>query len=520
MANIAGPRGITFSLGDLFSEYQQFRMSFWGLFGALNIQVASIFYLLLDLMTFLSIIGCVFLGLQLLAISDFAYARYELAHLLTLAFALLLLWLGVLYWSTLTRAAEGRMLFPLIGVVSPLLALGFVEVVWWIAFSLRPPNLEFVRAGDAVPKDLLHEAMVWQLRFLGVVALLAPLTVIAGQYSAPQPIESVPDRAAPVYAEFGDVALVAYERSDRRYAPGDRIKVTLYWQVLEQSTEDNSIFLTLIDDHGHEIGRYATFPGAGSLRSSRWHAGRIYPDEYLINISSAAYGRYPFDLLVEWKSQMRSITIAATAADGHNIDPVLLPIGAVVTSKFQPSLTGYSEIPIDAQPVFSDAIRLESFKLDFDLNEISLSWKAESTPEENYTVFAHLLDAEGNIVAQDDKTPRLPTRYWRWGESYTTFHRFSDAFNMLEYSLSVGLYIHDGLTYPRLDYVSVIEEDGVETELVQDTFVIPWDIAKEVIVLTETAPPDDAEAENATSVAPATEEASESDSIETTATEP
>ena len=32
--------------------------------------------------------GCVFLGLQLLAISDFAYARYELAHLLTLASAL------------------------------------------------------------------------------------------------------------------------------------------------------------------------------------------------------------------------------------------------------------------------------------------------------------------------------------------------------------------------------------------------------------------------------------------------
>ena len=82
MAELAGPRDPTFNLVDLFAEYQQFRMSFWGLFGALNIQVASIFYLLLDLMAILSLIGCVFLGLQLLAISDFAYARYELAHLL------------------------------------------------------------------------------------------------------------------------------------------------------------------------------------------------------------------------------------------------------------------------------------------------------------------------------------------------------------------------------------------------------------------------------------------------------
>ena len=161
MANIAGPRGVTFNLADLFAEYQHFRMSYWGLFGALNIQVTSIFYLLLDLMTFLSAIGCVFLLLQLLAISDFAYARYELSHLLTLCGALILLWIGVLYWSSLTRTAEGRMLFPLIAVVSPLLAVGFVEVVWWIVFSLRPPNLEFVRAGDAVPKELLHDTMLW-----------------------------------------------------------------------------------------------------------------------------------------------------------------------------------------------------------------------------------------------------------------------------------------------------------------------------------------------------------------------
>ena len=284
MANIAGPRGITFSLVDLFAEYQQFRMSYWGLFGALNIQVASVFYLLLDLMTFLSILGCVFLAMQLLAISDFAYARFELAHLLTLAFALALLWLGVLYWSTLTRVAEGRVLFPLIGVVSPLLALGFVEVVWWVVFSLRPPNLEFVRAGDAVPKELLHDAMVWQLRFLGLVALLVPFTVIASQYKAPQPVQAVPDRARQVYAEFGDVALIGYERIDRRYSTADRVKVKLYWQVLSQSADDNSIFLTLVDDRGQES---VATPPSRALEVCARRAGK--PARYIrMNTSSTS----------------------------------------------------------------------------------------------------------------------------------------------------------------------------------------------------------------------------------------
>ena len=491
MANIAGPRDITFSLVDWFGEFQQFRMSYWGLFGALNIQVTSVFYLLADLMTFLGLIGCVFLALQLLAISDFAYARYELAHLLTLASALALLWLGILFWSTLTRAAEGRMVFPLIAVVSPLMAVGFVEVVWWIVFSLRPPNLEFVRAGDAVPKELLHSTMLWQLRLLAVVALFVPFTVIAGQYDAPQPVDAIPDRARPVYAEFGDVALIAYERSDRRYSAGDQVRLKLYWQVRKQSGADNSIYLTLVDDHGQEIGRYRTFPGAGSLRTSRWHEGLIYPDEYLITISRAAYGRYPFDLRVEWKDAERAISLEARSADGEIIEPVLLDIGAVVTARYQPSASGFSEIPVDMQPVFEEQIRLESFMLDLELNEITLKWKSESAPEEDYSVFAHLLDADGSIVSQDDNSPRLPTKYWRWGESFTTYHRFDAEYNMLAYTVSVGLYLNDGLTYPKLEYTKTVQQDGEDTEVVFDAFVIPWDIAKEVLELTATAEPAD-----------------------------
>ena len=512
MANIAGPRDPAFNLADLFAEYQQFRMSYWGLFGALNIQLASAFYLLLDLMTLLGVFGCLFLGLQLLAISDFAYARYELAHLLTLACALGLLWLGVLYWGSLTSASEGRMLFPLIAVVSPLLAVGFVEVVWWIVFSMRPPNLEFVRAGDAVPKELLHGAMLWQLRALALVAFFAPFTVIASQYRSPQPVEAIPAGAQSLYAEFGDVALIGYERVDRRYSAGDQVRLTLYWQVLRQSAADNSLILTLVDDHGHEIGLYRTYPGAGSLRTSSWQAGAIYPDEYVIGISGAAYGRYPFNLRVKWTDGAREASILATNAGGAAIEPVLLDMGAVVTSTVQPAATGFSEIPADSQPLFDGTIRLESFKLDLALNEITLTWKADSSPADSYTVFAHLLDAEGNLLSQEDKTPRLPTKYWRWGEAFTTFHRFEPQYKLLDYTVSVGLYLHDGLSFPRLEYTKSIDaaEEGEAAELNLDSFTIPWDIAAEALALTATAAPPDDGATDAADQVSAAEENSDS----------
>lgn len=480
MANIAGPRGVTFNLITLLTEYQQFRMSYWGLFGSMNIQIVAIFYMLVDLITFFSVIGCVFLLLQLVAISDFAYARYELSNLMVLISGFLLVWFGVLYFSTLTKASDGRILFPLIAILSPLVAVGFVEIVWWIVFSLRPPNLEFVRAGDAVPKPLLDEAMLWPLRFLGIVTLLTPFTVIASQYIAPDPVITLPETAKPVYAEFGDVALVGYEHIDRRYVPGEDVNVTLYWEVLEQSERDNSIFLSLIDDNLQEIGRYSSYPGAGTLRTSTWEAGQIYPDEYVVGIDQGAYGRYPFDIQVEWENLDVSNPISATSAEGDIIEPVLLDVGAIVSLRVESNPQGFAEILPEFQPSFDQMIRLREFLIDAERNEIVLHWQADSTPDDDYTVFAHVLDEDGNILAQADAPPRLPTGYWRWGESYLTYHTFPENIDILDYTIIVGWYLNDGLTYPRLEYETIVDDEQVFL----DSYEIPWDIAFETFELT------------------------------------
>ena len=313
-----------------------------------------------------------------------------------------------------------------------------------------------------------------------------PFTVIASQYRAPQPLDEIPASAREVYAEYGDVALVAYEHVDRRYSTGDRVRLTLYWRVLQQSADDNSIALTLVDDNGQAIGRYVTYPGAGSLRTSAWSSGAVYPDRYLVDINQAAYGRYPFDLRVEWTNGGTAERIAATDAEGRLIEPVLLDVGAVVTLRYQTAVTGFNEISADDQPVFDESVRLEGFQLNLELNELVLFWNAESVPEENYTVFVHVLDENNAIVAQADLTPRLPSKYWRWGESFSTYHSLAPEFHMLDYKVMVGLYVNDGLTYPRAEYrvTSVDEETQEETEEMLDAFTLDWDTASEVLALT------------------------------------
>ena len=300
-------------------------------------------------------------------------------------------------------------------------------------------------------------------------------------------------------------------------APGDRVHLKLYWQVSQQSATDNSILLRLIDDNQQEIGRYTTFPGAGSLRTSRWQAGVIYPDEYVIRISNKAYGRYPFDLKVQWEDVANEAGIPATDSGGKLIEPVLLDIGAVVAARSQPATSTANEISGETQPKFDESILLESFQLDLELNELILNWKAESAPSESYTIFAHMLDEDENIIAQADASPRLPTEYWRWGESYKTYHRFPSEFNMIDHRVIVGLYVNDGLSYPKAEYsvtvddnedqaeepaaiaVAVEDTDSIEEleqeseaepeVMILDSFAIPWDIASEVLALTPTPEP-------------------------------
>src|SRR5258706_9250622 len=84
--------------------------------------------------------------------------------------------------------------------------------------------------------------------------------------------------------------------------------------------------------------------------------------------------------------------------------------------------------------------------------KVVLTWKASVTPATAYTVFVHLLDSNGQIVAQSDSQPvdaYRPTITWLPNEYITDSHTLT--FNR-SYSgpatLEVGLY--DPVTNKRV----------------------------------------------------------------------
>ena len=80
-------------------------------------------------------------------------------------------------------------------------------------------------------------------------------------------------------------------------------------------------------------------------------------------------------------------------------------------------------------------------------------WQAVESPKQSYTVFVHVVDGDGNTVAQQDSPPglgKLPTSGWVAGEVVDDHHPIMLPADMPagRYRLVVGLY--DPITDIRL----------------------------------------------------------------------
>jgi hypothetical protein len=85
-----------------------------------------------------------------------------------------------------------------------------------------------------------------------------------------------------------------------------------------------------------------------------------------------------------------------------------------------------------------------------DTPELRLIWQALGRQNRNWTVFLHLVDAQGQIVAEDNRPPlddAFPMLQWVAGDWVEDRHAFALPANLApgEYHLRVGLF------YPRTD---------------------------------------------------------------------
>ena len=121
-------------------------------------------------------------------------------------------------------------------------------------------------------------------------------------------------------------------------------------------------------------------------------------------------------------------------------------------------VTNPQPVSFAASAEFADQIALRGYdaRSSADAVDINLSWQALAQPPHAYTVFVHVIDADGHPVGQQDNMPvhdQLPTSCWLPGEYISDTHSIPLAAGVRgPLKVQVGLYRGDtGLRLSRSD---------------------------------------------------------------------
>lgn len=452
MVDIAGHRPDSFRLPDLWSEREGFYYAYWGWFGGLNILSNQSFFTLSLIITGASLAG---LLLTLFA----AQSRPWRLPLLILLLQVFLVFSGVVRWTSMTYASQGRLLFPAIGAISLLLAIG----LWKLGYQSR----------------LLRIGVITSLVALTVYATMIPFITIMPAYAVSESLEKLPDNVQPVDAVFDGIKLIGYHIDETPVQGDGMVDISLYWQPLYQTEDPLSLFVQVFapDAKGNPVivGKLDTYPAGGMRQTDTWEIGQIYEDRYLIELDGTS-DFVPFEprFKLGWRNNETDTLINPVNSAGEAFDSVIVRGGTVyenchVTSGALnvrwPDLAQLDEVQVEATTIRAG-----------DTLPVTLHWTTLDTTPDSYTVFLHLVgDHPTPVFGNGDRVPRMdwyPTTAWVADTCFQETYQLvvSPETPPGTHNILVGFYRAD--TGQRVPVAS----DGVSATGYSDAYHLPFTV--------------------------------------------
>jgi hypothetical protein len=298
-------RQISFKLVELKDFfYVQFR-SFWGVFGWMNVPSPAWFYIAFLVLVVLSFLSLAFAVRRWRREwSDFQRAALAVLGLAIVVQEAFMLWVITRYNASFY---QGRYLFPVIGPLMVLMSLGIVNLL---------------------PQRHARTLATGLVIVLASLALVVPFHVIRPAYAiVPLPkwrLWFVPNKTQFV---FGDLFELKGYKVDAE-ADGLQVRLTLYWQALQPSDFDYSVFVHLVDSSDQMVAQKDQGPGQDQgYPPTAWWPGDIIADEHVIQLpAQLPAGTYRFRVGVyNWATgeQLRVSTNGQQAGSFVILDQVL-----------------------------------------------------------------------------------------------------------------------------------------------------------------------------------------------------
>jgi hypothetical protein len=262
----------------------------------------------------------------------------------------------------------------------------------------------------------------------------------------------------------GKVNLVGYQYWPDRIQPGDAVHVSIFLQATQPMTTAFRTVVRVVSSSDGVGWAQRDMITPRNIPASWWQTGQVIAERFVLTTTAETpIGAYHLNIsCVEPGWSRRSFL---PMYHNGNADPLYRLFLGYVVVPWQGEMDAAT--PVGAN--FGDQISLLGFEVADSLPpggelDVTLYWEALRQPEDDYTVFVHLLDANGQIVAGHDGPPmdrRYSTKSWIPGEIVPDVHRLS-----LDPEIPVGTYwVKLGMyRWPSLERLSVWDRQGMEQE--------------------------------------------------------
>lgn len=386
------------------AQWREVYYSFWAAFGWGNIKPPAWVYAALTLILLPAGIG--WFKLLRRWRSRYGWRSRPLTSpdvlLLLLTLTLLLQMAALELWMRQVTAPHGRLLFPALGAVALLLALG-----WQAGGRLLPPLA---------------------LSALACLSLGSWVGLIRPAYAPPRLLSAAEvalQITQPLDWRFGDLAvLMGVEPLVDTVNAGTPLPLRLCWRTLSQSTANQSIFVQLVGPENEIIASRRTYPGLGSFPTSQWPVGVQFCDLVRVEILPDLPRSLQYKIEVGLLDNATNVRLPVFSPDGS---PRADQFAAVVLLR-----ADQTPVPV---PAGSGPIRLQNVTISPHWQPgsqptVTLDWVLAEPVAADYTVYVHLRPAADPTrpVAQADAPPLdgwYPTSLWSAGELVRDPHTFT-----------------------------------------------------------------------------------------------
>jgi hypothetical protein len=228
-----------------------------------------------------------------------------------------------------------------------------------------------------------------------------------------------------------EVRLLGYTLPDINLTPGEVVYITLFWQVLQPTSEDYEVFVQLWNDAGEVVAGTHDFPYGGMYRSRIWRSDEITATHHWIQLPDALpVARYTLAAGLYRLLHNEPLQVSGSSADANG------------TAALARDLRRPAETPTEKgtpPPValhFEDLFNISGFDITLDnipqtpfetwtgrpgdVLTIDLTWEVLERPPVDYSLFLHLTPADETPPTAQADLPLGATTYpsgaWRSGD--------------------------------------------------------------------------------------------------------